>query len=161
MTENRVTQPLNRPDGAPSQSEALVTAEPSADTNNSLDSCDEFENYMDSEEITGFRPTREELEIIARHWAEQDFNQNLDLYVYDMGMSGSHWRNQMYWLMRLSRVAKVIGKEAVSAMYDEIEKEERNRIRERFKARFERGTEDEWEVLREEFQLDMKRRNRL
>jgi hypothetical protein len=161
MTGNSATEPLNRPDGAPFQPEALVTAEPSAATSNSLDSRDEWDKCMDSEELDGFRPVREELEILARHWAEKDFNFDLFIYVYEQGITGSLHREKMYYLLRLGRIAKVIGKDAVKSIYTEIEAKERKEIREQYKSRFVQGTEDELKVLREEVELEMKRRNRL
>jgi len=100
--------------------------------------------YMDSEEIDGFRPVREELEVIARHWAQKELDEDLFCYLADFNDNS----RQMYILDRQNSVARVIGWDAVNAIRADVCAEERKRIREQFKDTFEEGIDNEFEVQR-------------
>ena len=117
------------------------------------------DRHVDSQEIDGFRPTREELEVIARHWAEKELDDFLFHYLYGVGISGHDHAKQMFQLNRLNRVAKVIGDDAVADICKAVNEEERKKIREQFKATFEEGVDDEFEVLEMHMRREERRRH--
>ena len=107
----------------------------------------EEDKAMDAEELDGFRPVREELEVIARHWADK----GLDDYIfkYCMGGGGCDFSDS-FKEIRLNRVAQVIGEDAVRAIVTQVLEAERKRIRARYPEHFLDGTKSECEVLRHE-----------
>ena len=70
-------------------------------------------NGPGAELCASFQPTREELMVLARHWAKEKLG--VDFFIFDTGQSGSsEYRIAAFSRRRLNRIADVIGDEEVN-----------------------------------------------
>ena len=112
-------------------------------------------------ECDEYRPTRYELQQLARYWATVALDINLDFFLY--GQTGSTAiRMRPYAEIRLQRLAEVLGDQAIEKMRAEADEEARRRVGEEYWWVFTDGTPGERDaVLNEHHQsleyLDEKR----
>ncbi len=90
-----------------------------------------------------YKPTRYELLVVARHWAELILDTELD-WLYSRQADGEECRLEVHAEARLDRIAKVIGKAAVEKAIAEVESAQRKHMDEEHWRIFAEGTEEEW-----------------
>jgi hypothetical protein len=116
------------------------------------------------EVCAGYQPTRDELFLLARDWAQTRLDIALNSFFY--WLSGSiEFRRSSYAAVRLSRLAEVLGEEEVRRAEEEVEAEARRKIGAAHWRIFTEGTPEEKRRVADEVQetsdyLDGKRQDR-
>ena len=121
---------------------------------------EEFKNFVDAvngpgpEEFKQYDPTRCELLLLARHWAEVNLGIQLDWYLY--GQTGStEIRLGPFANRRLDSIAEAIGDAAVHEVVTEIENEARERMGDELWEIFINGDEEQWDAVRDHIHEDV------
>jgi hypothetical protein len=107
-------------------------------------------------ECDGYRPTAFELGLLARHWAEAALDPLIFSFLYD-SWGSSESRRTAYAGRRLSRLAGVIGQQAVDEAVAAAEKKLREDygLDDRLWEIYQRGDPDEWARIQEANNLDV------
>ena len=84
--------------------------------------CVDEVNGPGAEEVSGYTPTHHELLLLARHWAEVDLNIRFEFALF--GFTGStEIRLLPFANLRLGRIARCLGGDAVRQVIAEVEQE--------------------------------------
>lgn len=102
-----------------------------------------------AEECQEYNPSRFELQLLARHWAEVILNYEIDWFLHATSGSTSI-RRKPYAQRRLARIEEIIGADAINKIVEQLEEEARGRIGEEKWQIFQLGDDQEWERVREE-----------
>lgn len=96
-----------------------------------------------------FRPTCEELLVLARHWLYTILDVEVFWFLYAQ-TGGSELRLKSLAESRLEQIAKNVGREAVLSQLPEAEKQIKLEIGERYWDVFKNGDSQAWASVREE-----------
>lgn len=77
-------------------------------------------NGRDSQLLTDFIPTRQEIEVIAAHWA--NVRLDLELFYWEFQTTGStEWRMMEFANRRLHRARQILGDESYDRVWQQVE----------------------------------------
>jgi hypothetical protein len=107
----------------------------------------------EAEEVLAYPLTRDELLVLARHWAKEDLD--LQLFFFFTGCTGGiECRTMAYAGHRLRRIADLLGLDAVQRAVAEVEEEARRDIGDEEWRGFTGGTEEAWDRAIERTEQD-------
>ena len=113
-------------------------------------------NGKGAKEMSGFVPTRHELLELARHWLEKVLKISYSWFI--TAQTGSREiRLEPYAMGRVSRIAALVGQEAVREIEDEVFAEFQQKVDPRHWDIFLRGDKKQREEVREEFYREIAR----
>ncbi len=108
-------------------------------------------NGPGAEECHEYNPTRFELELLARHWAEVILDYEIDWFLYATSCSTSI-RREPYAQRRLARIEELIGTDAIKQIFDQLREEARERLGDEEWQIFLNGDDEEWDRVRQKVQ---------
>jgi hypothetical protein len=105
-------------------------------------------------ECEEYRPTRYELEQLARFWAKEILD--IQVFWFYYAQSGStEIRLEPYARTRLHRIRQTLGKDTVKAIVDAVRDQERQRMGEEDWRIFSEGTEEEVKAFQDKIQRQL------
>jgi hypothetical protein len=113
-------------------------------------------NGRGAEEITSFVPTRHELIVIVKYWAEQTLSNRYFEFVYAQTGS-SEIRLRAFANRRIARIEDILGAEAIDKALEEAQegyKKEHNIDPEEWRI-FTSGTPEEWDTFQAKVEQEM------
>lgn len=108
-------------------------------------------NGPDSVEMPEFVPTRYELLQLGKYWVTLALDLQFDFFLYAQTGS-SEWRREVFAKRRVGRIAKILGREQVDKLIDQVYEEYGKKQDARAWAIFMTGTPEEQEAFQDEIQ---------
>jgi len=108
-------------------------------------------NGPGAEECQEYDPSRFEIELLARHWAEVILDYEIDWFLYATSCSTSI-RREPYAQRRLARIEELIGTDAIKQIFDQLREEARERLGDEEWQIFLNGDDEEWDRVRQKVQ---------
>ena len=108
-------------------------------------------NGPGAEECQEYNPSRFELELLARHWAEVILGYEIDWFLYATSDSTSI-RREPYAQRRLARIEDIIGADAITKIFEQLREEARAQLGEEEWQIFLNGNDEEWARVRQKVQ---------
>ena len=100
-------------------------------------------------ECPGYTPTRYELRVLAKHWADVSLRTSVDCFL--MACAGSSDSREIAFAdRRFGRIAEQLGDDEAKQIWGEVEAVERDRLGERYWRVFQEGSQEETEEVQRE-----------
>lgn len=108
-------------------------------------------NGTEAEECEEFKPTRYELQELARVWYRSYLHDDLEyFFLGQMGSGQMRW--QPYAMRRIERIQSIIGEKALKEVFDSVEEEEHKKVGDRYWNIYKHGSAKEWAEVQEEIE---------